>query len=80
MNDKANDEGKRDGISNEEKTKSFDDIPRDLNSWILNSGATGFIHPDRNQFIDYRTFKVPQNIHDIGSNATTMVDIDKLYH
>src|SRR5947207_14080055 len=60
LKDKDNDEDKRDGNFKGEKIKSFDDlvynfmtivnsdIPRDPNSWVLDSDATNFMHPDRN--------------------------------
>jgi len=66
IEDKDNDDSKGDGNSKGEKTKAFHalaycymaaanpNIPRDPNLWVLDSGATDFMHPDRSQFIDYR--------------------------
>src|SRR5436190_4218765 len=83
LKDKDDDEDKRDGNSKGEKTKSFGglaysfmavtnpDIPRDSSLWVLDSGATDFMNPDRNLFIDYRAFKVPRHVHGIGSSSIT---------
>jgi hypothetical protein len=48
-----------DGLAYSFKATSNPDVPVDFNLWVLDSGATNFMHPDRKKFIDYQLLKVP---------------------
>ena len=83
LEDKDNDEEKekRPGSSKGEKAKSFaglayafmatsnPSIPRDPDLWVIDSGATDFMHPERSYFIDYQALTVPQSIYGIGPDC-----------
>ena len=90
LSDKDNDD-KRDGVSKGEKPKSFGglaysfmvvanpNIRKDPNLWVLDSGATDFMYPDRKPFIDYRVLKSPMDIEGIGPNGIHAEGISMLH-
>ena len=92
IEDKDNDDGKhkRDGNSKGEKANGFGglaycymaaadpNIRRDTSLWVLDSGASDFMHPDRNQFINYRALRIPRHINGIGPNGVKAVGIGSL--
>jgi len=81
------DEGKRNGPSKGERAKGFGGlaysfqaaanptVPSCPDLWVLDSGATDFMHPERTCFVAYRPLELPKRIHGIGENSINAVGI-----
>ena len=46
--------------------------------WVLDSGATDFMHPDRERFVEYRALKTQRHIYGIGESSIVAVGIGSM--